>query len=93
MSHIVEGVKRLVKTLRLTRPEPAGRLDESPTDSLFNFNVDILSTLKSLISRPRPAPRYPAAHRLPYIFHMGAIFKTWNFQLYEKLKRTTGRRE
>jgi len=61
MSHIVEGVKRLVKTLRLTRPEPAGRLDESPTDSLFNFNVDIYTEIidKPTASSPQ-IPRGPS---------------------------------
>lgn len=90
---------QMVKHLVVTdsrRPESAGRTGESlvliETDC-FDSYVDILSTLKLLINLPHSVTQIPCCHNVPYIFDMGAIFTTWVFQLYEKLKRTRGGRE
>ncbi len=61
-------------------------------ESLLDVSVDILSTLKLLITLPRSVTQISRCHNVPYIFDTGAIFKTWVFQLYEKLKRTGGGR-
>lgn len=88
-------VKHLVKTDSLL-PESAGRTGESVVlieTNVFDSSVDILSLLKLLINLLHSVTQIPCCHNVPYIFDMGAIFMTWVFQLYEKLKRTRGGRE
>ena len=75
-----------VRVCRKTRWEPG-----SVRKSVWRLCPYFIHTLKLLISPPHHSvTQIPCCHNVPYIFDMGAIFKTWVFQLYEKLKRSDG---